>query len=71
MSTEVQPALLTIAEAAETLRCSTGTIWRMFSDGSLEPVRLRRVRGAQVRVRVAEIQRIVEPEWSRTRQRHD
>ena len=67
MATETLPALLTINEAAQTLNCSTQTVRRMLEEGSLEPVRLRQVAGAQVRVRTDEVQRIVNPEWSRSR----
>jgi excisionase family DNA binding protein len=59
--------LLTVREAAQTLNCSPETIRAMLKEGSLEPVRLRQVAGAQVRVRTDEVQRIVNPEWSRTR----
>jgi excisionase family DNA binding protein len=63
--------LLTVNEAAHQLNCSTETIRQMLRDGSLTPVRLRDVLGAQVRVRTADVQSIVNPEWSRDRRRFE
>jgi excisionase family DNA binding protein len=66
-ATDTPPALLTISEVARTLNCSVHTVRAMLVEGSLTPVRLRQVPGAQVRVRVSEVERIISPDWSRER----
>jgi excisionase family DNA binding protein len=52
--------LLTIAEAAATLRLSEATIWRRIRSGQLEAVRLG-APGSAVRVRVRSVRDLQHP----------
>jgi excisionase family DNA binding protein len=54
------PALLTVAETAARLSCSPATVRRMISDGELQRVRLRDLPGGSVRIRAADIERLLE-----------
>ena len=47
--------LLTVKTAAEMLQVSVRTIWRMFNDGQLTPVRFRRC----TRARMSEVLQIL------------
>jgi excisionase family DNA binding protein len=56
------PALLTIREVAVRLSCSEATVRRMMVAGELAPVHLRSLPGGSVRIRVADVDRLLEGE---------
>jgi excisionase family DNA binding protein len=65
--TTALPMLLTVREVAHRLSCSESTVRRLIADHELEPVRLRRVAGASLRIRAADVARLAgadEPEAS-------
>lgn len=62
MTAAALPELLTMREAADTLRVSVATVRRMIGRGDLHAVRLGDFPGASVRIRVAELDRLLVPE---------
>jgi excisionase family DNA binding protein len=54
----VQPKLVTVSQAAKQLSCSRATIYRMFGS-ELQPVRLRSVPGAALRIKTSDLDRLL------------
>jgi len=52
---ETQPLLLTIPEAAQSLRVSRSTIYRLINDGLLDTIRIR----SRLRIRPSDIDRFL------------
>ena len=52
---ETQPLLLTIPEAAQALRVSRSTIYRLINDGLLDTIRIR----SRLRIRPSDLDRFL------------
>ncbi len=58
---EPMTTLLTVEEAATSLRCHRETVRRMISDGRLPAVKLHPARRGAVRIRTEDVERLMQP----------